>query len=95
MNRSAAFGLAFAISAVSVSAAFATDDAPPVTHAIHRHHRVHHRIPAARDAVAAGSAAQSATPTARPPVPPAVQNDSDGLSLDPENCNMGCLGNTE
>ena len=27
--------------------------------------------------------------------PPRVTNDSDGLSRDPEDCNKGCLGNTQ
>jgi len=90
MKTSAAFALGLSISLFSLSAAAATEAVAPVAHPIHHRHRVHHRIPAAHH-----GAAQSAPTAARPPVPPAVQNDSDGLSLDPENCNMGCLGNTE
>jgi len=97
MKRSTPFALTFAIWAASLSAAFATEESAPQIHAIHRHHRVHRRLPAARDTGAARTAAQSAPApvVARPQEPPAVQNNSDGLSRDPEDCNMGCIDNTQ
>jgi hypothetical protein len=95
MKRSAPFALTFAIWAASLSAAFATEASAPEIHAIHR--RVHYRLPAVRDTGAARTAAQSAPApvVARPQEPPAVQNNSDGLSRDPEDCNMGCIDNTQ
>ena len=93
MKTSTPFALGLAISLIGLSAAAATE--APAAHPVYRHHSARHRTSAARNAAAVGSAAQSAPSAARPEVPPAVQNDSDGLSLDPENCNMGCVGNTQ
>ncbi len=61
----------------------------------HGHRYVHHRVPAARDADRTRTAAPSvsAVPGAAPSSP--VSNDRDGLSRDPEDCNMGCLDNSE
>jgi len=71
--------LALAVAILVAGLSAAAATEAPAVHPVYHHHRVHHRIPVARNALA----------------PPAVQNDSDGLSVDPENCNMGCLGNTE
>jgi hypothetical protein len=76
---------------VGVSLADATESAAPATHPNHNLHRHHHRIPAA----AARPPAAPAPTAARPAVSPPVQNDSDGLSRDPEDCNMGCLDTTD
>ena len=87
------FALALAVSLAGVSVACATENSEQ-THPYNHHHRVHHRVPAARNAVA-GPVVQAAPPAARPAVSPPVQNDSDGLSRDPEDCMMGCIGTTE
>lgn len=61
----------------------------------YRHRHVHHRAPAARDADRTRTAAPpvSAVPGAALSSP--VPNDRDGLSRNPEDCNMGCLDNSE
>jgi hypothetical protein len=43
---------------------------------------------------AAVSTAQGAPTLPKPVAPPAVENDSDGLSRDPEDCMKGCLDTT-
>ena len=93
MKRSNAFALAFAVSLAGPTAAYAAEEsATPVHH--HRYQVHHQRHVTARKAVPAASAAQSAPTLAKPVTPPAVQNDSDGLSRDPEDCMMGCLDTT-
>ncbi len=86
------FALAISVAGGIAASAAATEEYAPATYP-YRHHRVHHRIPAVRNSVGPAAAAS----LARPAVPPApkVENDSDGLSRDPEDCNMGCLDNTE
>ncbi|MGO9419261.1 hypothetical protein [Roseiarcus sp.] len=92
MKRSNTFALAFAVSLASPTAAYAAEESAT---AVHRDHQsVHHRPVTTQKAVPAGSTAQSAPALAKPMTPPAVQNDSDGLSRDPEDCMMGCLDTT-
>ena len=92
MKRSKTLALVFAISLAGPIAAYAAEGSAPAVH--HYHHRVHHRHVTAQKSAPAGSAAQSAPALAKPMTPPAVQNDSDGLSRDPEDCMMGCLDTT-
>jgi hypothetical protein len=95
MNTTSVFALALAVSLAAVSLVVATGHALAATaQSYHHHPRVHHRVPAARNAVA-GPVAQPSPTAARPPVSPPVQNDSDGLSRDPEDCMLGCIGTTE
>ena len=62
----------------------------------HRHGpRLHQRVTAARRGSATRTPAQGAPMLERSVPPPRVTNDSDGLSRDPEDCNKGCLGNSE
>ncbi len=83
--------LVFAMALAGSIKAYATEKSrTPVP----RYHHVHHRQVAAHKSVPAGSTAQSAPTPAKPVAPPAVQNDSDGLSRDPEDCMMGCLDTT-
>ena len=88
VSRTIAFILATAITAPA--AAYAIEEtATPVVH--HVHHR-HHAASAHKTAPELATAA----PAEAKPVPrTAVQNNSDGLSTDPEDCNKGCLGDTE
>ena len=88
------FVFAMALAGGLAASAAATEEYAPAAHP-YRHHRVHHRIPAVRDSVV--PAPPAAASLARPAVPhaPRIENDSDGLSRDPEDCNMGCLDNTE
>jgi hypothetical protein len=95
MESSMAVGFALAISLASVLAANATEEIVTTTHPHRHHYRVNHRIPAVRDSVAVGSTAQAARPVASPVATPVIQKNSDGLSRDPEDCNTGCLDNTE
>lgn len=92
MKRSRTLALAFAISLAGPIATFATEEsAAPVHHDL-RHIRHHHVT--AQKAHPAVSTAHSGPAPAKPVTPPAVQNDSDGLSRDPEDCMMGCLDTT-
>jgi hypothetical protein len=93
MKRSSTFALAFAISLAGPIAAYAAEESATPSH--HYPHRVHHRHVTTQKAVPPRSTAHSAPALAKPVAPPAVQNDSDGLSRDPEDCNKGCLGNAE
>ncbi len=79
MKRSNTFVLALGVSLAGSIAVYAAEEsATPV----HRYpHRVHHRHVTTQKAVPAGSAAQGAPALAKPVTPPAVQNDSDGLSV--------------
>jgi hypothetical protein len=90
-----ALAIGFAISLVSDFTVNATQDA--VKPADPHHHRyVHRRVPAVGGADAARTVAPprvSGVPRPAPYLP--VQNDSDGLSRDPEDCNMGCLDSVE
>jgi hypothetical protein len=94
MKRCTACALAFAIWLAGPLAGFAAEKSVTPAHR-HHHYHVHRHDGAARTPVAAGSPAQGAPTLANPVPPPAVQNDSDGLSRDGEDCNMGCLDNTE
>lgn len=94
MRTTIAFALALTASLTGVSLARATEAIAPATHPFHHHHRAHHRIPASREAVQA-PAAQPAPAAARPSASPPVQNDSDGMSRDPEDCMMGCIDTTD
>ncbi|HTZ67832.1 MAG TPA: hypothetical protein VMB83_10270 [Roseiarcus sp.] len=94
MPMTIAFTLALAVSLGGVSLACATEPTAPAIHPFHHHHRAHHRVPAAREAVQA-PAAQPAPAAARPSASPPVQNDSDGLSRDPEDCMKGCVDTTD
>jgi hypothetical protein len=94
MNRSTALALAFVFSLAGPQAAFAVEENVSQVH----HHRVHHhRHHATTDppAVAAESAPHGAPTLAKPLAPTTVNNDSDGLSRDGDDCNKGCLDNTE
>jgi hypothetical protein len=100
MRTTTAFALAFAISLASLSATYATEDAPPAPNPHHHHYRVHHRIPAVRETapppvVVAPLPAAQAAPfgLAFPHVAPYPDNkgDEDGLSEDPNDCNKGCI----
>ncbi len=91
MKRSNTLALAFAISLAGPIAVYAAEESATPVH--HRHYHVHRHV-TAQKAVPAVSAAQSAPALAKPVTPPAVQNDSDGLSRDPEDCMMGCLDTT-
>jgi hypothetical protein len=82
--------LAFAITLSLVRQASAMVGSAASPHS----HRVHHarpRVSAVHEAVTGGTAKQSAPVVARPAVHPFVRDDSDGLSRDPEDRNMGCL----
>ena len=91
MNPSPVLSLGFVITLLCLPQANAMDgmDAPPHSHRVIHH--VRHRASAAHQAAAAGTAAQNAPVIARPAIQPLVRDDSDGLSRDPEDCNMGCL----
>lgn len=94
MGARTALAISLAISLASDFTASATEY--PIKAADPHHHRyVHHRVPAVRDADRTRAAAPSvsAVPGAARSSP--VQNDSDGLSRDPEDCNKGCLDSTE
>jgi hypothetical protein len=91
----AAAGFAFAISLVGVSLADATESAEPPTHPYRHVHCHHHRGPAAPNTATARPPAAPAPAAARPAISPPVQNESDGLSRDPEDCNMGCVDTTD
>ena len=93
MNAAASF--AFAILLAGASLADATESAAPATHPYHHVHPRHHRGPAAPNTAAARPPAAPAPTAAKPGVSPPVPNDSDGLSRDPEDCNMGCLDTTD
>jgi len=88
MKRSNTFALAFVVSLAGPIAAYAAEQSATPVH--HHHYPVHHHMKAAP----AASTAQSAPTLAKSVTPPAVQNDSDGLSRDPEDCMMGCLDTT-
>jgi hypothetical protein len=92
MKTAAGFAFAFAVSLAGVSLAGATESAEPATHPYHHLYRHHHRGPAAPNTATTRPPAPTA---ARPAVSPPVQNDSNGLSRDPEDCNMGCLDTTD
>ena len=92
MKRSNTFALAFAVSLAGPIAAYAAEESATPVH--HYHYRVHHRHVTTQKTVPPVSTAQSAPTLAKPITPPAVQNDSDGLSRDPEDCMMGCLDTT-
>ena len=94
MGARTALAIGLAISLASDFTASATEY--PIKAADPHHHRyVYHRVPAVRDADRTRAAAPSvsAVPGAARSSP--VQNDSDGLSRDPEDCNKGCLDSTE
>ena len=93
MGARNALAIGLAISLASDFTASATEYAIKSAGPLH-HRYVHHRVPAVRDADRPRTAAPSvsAVPGAAPSSP--VRNDSDGLSRDPEDCNMGCLDNT-
>jgi hypothetical protein len=63
--------------------------------ASHRHRYGHHRIPAAPDTDAARTVEPRVSGLPKPVLSSLLQNDSDGLSRDPEDCNKGCLDNTQ
>ena len=92
MKRSRTLAVAFAISLAGPHAAYATEESATPAH--HHRYPVHHHHVAAHKSVPAASTAQSAAALGKPVAPPAVQNDSDGLSRDPEDCMMGCLDTT-
>jgi hypothetical protein len=95
MKASFAFALAIAIFAAGLGKSSAAEDgAAPTLHYRHPHYRHPYHRPAKSSAGPAASTIQDAPLAIRPVTPPAVQNDSDGLSRDPEDCNMGCLDNT-
>jgi len=78
---------------ISLASHFAANATEPVKPADARHpHYVHRHGPAARGAakVVAPPASDFAKPATLP-----VQNNSDGLSRDPEDCNTGCLDSVE
>ena len=83
--------------AISLASQFAADAAEDVGKPADPHHRryVHHRIPAVRGSVATTAVAPGVPAVAKPAASLPVQNDSDGLSCDPEDCNKGCLDSTE
>jgi hypothetical protein len=87
MKRSTALALAFAFSLAGPLAAFAIEENVPQ---VHHHYRVHHHHHHATTNLPAVAAA-----LAKPLAPTTVKNDSDGLSRDGEDCNKGCLDNTE
>jgi hypothetical protein len=81
-----------AVFAASAYAAGAVEDNPQ--HKPHHRHHEHHQHHAAGWTRPLGPSSQPAPAVIRPVRPPPVQNDSDGMSRDPEDCNMGCLDNT-
>ena len=92
MKRLNAVPFAIAIWLVGPIGAFAQDGVSPVRHH-YRHHVHHHRYATTHPEVTAGVPA--AASVAKPVAPPAVQIDSDGLSRNGDDCNMGCLDNTQ
>lgn len=80
--------IGFVISLASNFAANAMEPVKPAG-ARHRHHDVRRHIPAARGAARVVAPPVSAVARPSPSLP--VQNNSDGLSRDPEDCNTGCL----
>jgi hypothetical protein len=93
MNRSTALALAFGFSLAGSHAAFAVEEN---VSQVHHHYRVHHHHHATTNPpVAAESARHGAPALAKPLAPTTVNNDSDGLSRDGDDCNEGCLDNTE
>ena len=89
-----ALAVGFAISLVSVLTVNATENA--AKRAGPHHHRYgHHRIPAVRDTDAARTVAPHVSGLSKPAPSSPVQNDSDGLSRNPEDCNKGCLDSVE
>jgi hypothetical protein len=91
MGARNALAIGLAISLASDFAARTTEYA--INSAIpHRHLYVHHRERHA-DRTRTATPSVSTVPRAAPPPP--VQSDSDGLSRDPEDCNKGCLDNTQ
>ena len=95
MNMTTVFPLALAVSLAAVSLAVATEDAlAAAADRYGHHHGVHHRVPVPNMATA-GPPGELAPTATRPAVSPPVQNGSDGLSRDPEDCMMGCIGTTE
>ena len=95
MNRSTALALAFAFSLAGSHAAFAVEENVSQVHHHYRVHHHHHHATTNPPAVAAESAPHGARALARPLAPTTVNNDSDGLSRDGDDCNKGCLDNTE
>ena len=93
MGARNALAIGLAISLASQFAADATDVGKPAD----PHHRrnIHHRIPAVRGSVGTTAVAPGVPAVAKPAASLPVQNDSDGLSRDPENCNKGCLDSSE
>jgi hypothetical protein len=91
MSPSRILFLAFAISLSCLPHANATDRLVGSPHSHRGIHHVRHRAPATHEASAPGMAAEDAPVITRPAVRPLVRDDSDGLSRDPKDCNMGCL----
>jgi hypothetical protein len=83
--------LAFVISLSCLLHANATDRLVGSPHSHRGIHRIRHRAPAAHEASAPGMAVQNAPVITTPAVRPLVRDDSDGLSRDPKDCDMGCL----
>ena len=95
MNRPSALALAFAFSLAGPHAAFAVEENVSQVHHHYRVHHHHHHATTNPPAVAAESAPHGAPALAKPLSPTTVNNDSDGLSRDNEDCNKGCLDNTQ
>jgi hypothetical protein len=91
-RNSLAIGVAILLA--SHFAAYAAED---VGKPADRHHRryVHHRIPAVRGAAATTAVAPGVPAVAKPAASLPVHNDSDGLSRNPDDCNKGCLDNSQ
>jgi hypothetical protein len=86
--------LGFAIALASGFGANAGQDARKAA-GPHYYHYVHRRIPAVPEGDAARTDAPRVSGVPRPAPYLPVQNDSDGLSRDPEDCNKGCLDSVE
>jgi hypothetical protein len=86
--------IGFAISLASQFAAVAMEDVGKPADPHHRRY-FHHRIPPDRGSVETTAVAPGVPSVAKPAASLPVQNDSDGLSRDPEDCNKGCLDSSD
>lgn len=94
MNFSNASALAFALFIASLLISGAAEAASR-RHSDQRHPHLHKRVQMAPASGPTQPSSQGAQTLPRSPTRPLVTNDSDGLSRDPEDCNKGCLGNSE
>jgi hypothetical protein len=89
-----ALAIGFAISLASQFTAVAMEGVGKPADPHHRRY-FHHRIPADRGSVGTTAVAPGVPSVAKPAASLPVQNDSDGLSRDPEDCNKGCLDSSD